>query len=1320
MRDPKSPGEANREGPILLHPGLPPGRAGEVLSPQNLAGERETARFAVGLFSALAFLEAEGWPFRPGLRFWGVGRDGLPLPAAAEAGAPEEAPARTFGALVLRLLSPRGTPRGAAPPLPRNLRRREAWRAFAGRCGEGGGGEFPCRSLLLGLLDIASSLEALPPPRWSYGVLADGAGLRRRPGLHLYPAQGGWEGEALRAEALLPSGGEGPLRAVSLQGIAPYPLAALEPLLALCLGSEEAARRWMGERLGSEGKRLEEDLAALLGRREEEGWWLDGAERLDAASRKVLHGAARTARKTVAGVLFHGPGRSSPLGVRLLWLPPVGEAWYRDHAAACLGAGWQPLLEVLEREGTPPPRAGAPLFPPLETVLPAAEEAEPRPEEMDRRTPSHLLRRAKRLLAGGREEAARFWEGQAFLSAGQPSLALTLWRSVPPGAVAPGLLPLGRARAFGALHDYGSLAQVLLETEGKEETFSPPVRALLAIQRAVALWLAGRAEEARKALEREEREEAGGDVPLLLLANLATICLRSMDTEGAVRALDQAFGRMGSGSGPFALAVLHHRRGLLRQLLGDLSGALEDLQAALGLSRQGQRRGLETGILCDLGNLLRRSGRSQEAEGAYRAAEEGALALGLSAVAQAARFNGAIVMLERGLPRRALPVFQAALREDLSAKNPLYAATDAFYTGLALEQMGRFPEALEAVERGLALAARVEEPQVLHELLVLKADLLVETGGQGALRSVLRRLSTTPWPSLEADDRLFEAALLGPRGAASPAERERLLAEATPLGRAFWYLHEAPRSGAPEEALRRALEAARELESPYLALRALRHLARRGAFPFLEEGDRERYRRFLVENDVRGPERDLLPLLEPPGGVVEAAPAPPCSSDLSVLEAARRGDGEALELLARHLGATVCLESGTGGVRFAGDGTAAGRRALLEGRGRPGIERTAEGTRVGAVDGMGRWVGVWFPAGRYLPAEAETLLGLWIRLLPTLPPPPSSVPTLPPVLRGLLLTRSPAMAPLVDLLVRAAPFRFPVLVTGEPGTGKEVCAQALHLLSPRAKRPWVPANCANLSPTLAASLLFGHRRGAFTGAERDQPGLVEAARESTLFLDEVGELPLEVQASLLRFLQDGSFLPLGEVRPRESDARIVAATNRDLAAAAEGGLFRRDLFHRLNVIRLEVPPLRRRPEDIPLLLSHFLERAAASEGLPVPRVHPDLLQRLGAYPWPGNVRELQNTARALLVASRGEALLLPRHLPASFGAATAPADSGRLARAVREAEARAIAQALEEAGGHPTEAARLLGLTRQGLFAKMKRLGLRRSTPGGPASAGGV
>ncbi len=314
-----------------------------------------------------------------------------------------------------------------------------------------------------------------------------------------------------------------------------------------------------------------------------------------------------------------------------------------------------------------------------------------------------------------------------------------------------------------------------------------------------------------------------------------------------------------------------------------------------------------------------------------------------------------------------------------------------------------------------------------------------------------------------------------------------------------------------------------------------------------------------------------------------------------------------------------------------------------------------------------------------------------------------------PVFSRSLITRSKVMESVLQTLQRTAAFSFPVLLAGEPGVGKEVCARALHAVSKRAKKKWVATNCANLTPTLAASLLFGHRKGAFTGADRDRIGLVEAARESTLFLDEVGELPLGVQANLLRFLEDGSFLPLGEVRSRTSNARVVAATNRDLQLAIREGSFRVDLFHRLDVIRIVIPPLRKRLEDIPLLLEHFLAGAAEKEGLPLPIVDSSVLARFAAYPWPGNVRELQNTAKALLVASQGEKRILASHLPERFLHPEATAGlTGSLAQVVVEAQRRVIEEALEATGGNLTAAAKRLGVSRQNLLQKTRKLGIKR------------
>ncbi|MEW6757476.1 MAG: sigma-54 dependent transcriptional regulator, partial [Acidobacteriota bacterium] len=760
-----------------------------------------------------------------------------------------------------------------------------------------------------------------------------------------------------------------------------------------------------------------------------------------------------------------------------------------------------------------------------------------------------------------------------------------------------------------------------------------------------------------------------------------------------------------------------HRWGLLKQKLGDVEAARAHFERALETAASVGFRAHEVSALCDLGNALRRLVRPTEAAAAYERAADGGRALGLRVITSYARFNAAICRLEEGHPLEALTIFQGALLEDVAARNAVAASLDAFWCTLTLQHLGRYPEALEAADKALSQLDKVSEPEVLHDLLVVLSDLLLLTGQEGRLRHVLERLRATPWPDLEADDRIMEAAVRAAAakrglGAFSDLDRKKavdLLETATPCGRAFWHLLSAGAGGDARGALETAWAEARSAGSHHLSCRALLALARAGDMPRLEAEVQENLRTYLTANRVRGPERDLLSILEAPP---DPRPAPEefPLSEMALLASAESGEEGALERLAAYLGGPVCLSSPGDPPRFAGDADPDSRRVLLAGRGRTGPVQEDGTSLVGAQDPSGRWVGCAFRPGRYVPGEPETLLRLWLKLLPIRSPAPHRPPpVLPKAFEGILLTRSPAMAPPLDLLARAAAFTFPVLLTGEPGTGKEIFAQALHHASARGRKAWVPANCANLSSTLAASLLFGHRKGAFTGADRDQGGLVEAARDSTLFLDEVGELPAEVQAALLRFLQDGSFLPVGEVRPRHSTARVVAATNRDLEEAVSQGAFRADLLHRLNVIRVEIPPLRRRTEDVALLFEHFLTRAADAENVPCPPVDPEVLSRLEAYRWPGNVRELQNTARALLVASRGEERIQPRHLPARIaeGGAPVPGDGLTLAHSLRRAEAAAIRSALDACGGSPSEAARRLGISRQGLYEKTRRLGLR-------------
>jgi two-component system, NtrC family, response regulator HydG len=303
---------------------------------------------------------------------------------------------------------------------------------------------------------------------------------------------------------------------------------------------------------------------------------------------------------------------------------------------------------------------------------------------------------------------------------------------------------------------------------------------------------------------------------------------------------------------------------------------------------------------------------------------------------------------------------------------------------------------------------------------------------------------------------------------------------------------------------------------------------------------------------------------------------------------------------------------------------------------------------------------------------------------------------------------SESMRALGRLVGRVGPKNVTVLITGESGTGKERVAEALVRASPRANRPFVRFNCAAISAELAEAELFGHARGAFTGAVRSRPGLFGEADGGTILLDEVGELAPNAQAKLLRVLQEGEVRPVGEERPRSVDVRVLAATHRTLEDMVRAGTFREDLFYRLNVVRLHVPPLRDRPDDVDLLARHFLERFADRFGLTALHVPEALLERLRAHRWPGNVRELENALESLVALSPAEGLDLSL-LPFGRGEAVAAPSDGTplgLKARVEAYEKGLVVEALRAARGNRSEAARRLAVSRVTLHDKLKKYGL--------------
>ncbi len=335
------------------------------------------------------------------------------------------------------------------------------------------------------------------------------------------------------------------------------------------------------------------------------------------------------------------------------------------------------------------------------------------------------------------------------------------------------------------------------------------------------------------------------------------------------------------------------------------------------------------------------------------------------------------------------------------------------------------------------------------------------------------------------------------------------------------------------------------------------------------------------------------------------------------------------------------------------------------------------------------------------PVDIEELLRL-VRGL-TASPAPAAAKTASPPYRFEGVWSEQGLGRIIDLLAMVAPTDASVLILGESGTGKELVARSIHANSPRREGPFLAVNCAALSESLIESELFGHEKGAFTGAVAAKAGKFQLANGGTLFLDEIGELPMAVQAKLLRAVQEKTFERVGGTRTLQADVRIVAATNRDLQQRVREGQFREDLFFRLNVFPVRLPPLRERREEIPLLLRHFVAKYGPAFNKRIKGWSSAFLSRLTAYHFPGNIRELENLVERSIILTRGE--ILEESVLPDLTAAAAPRPDSRPID-LRENERQAILAALEQTGGNKSRAAELLGISRRALHYKIKEYGV--------------
>jgi DNA-binding NtrC family response regulator/tetratricopeptide (TPR) repeat protein len=800
---------------------------------------------------------------------------------------------------------------------------------------------------------------------------------------------------------------------------------------------------------------------------------------------------------------------------------------------------------------------------------------------------------------------------------------------------------------------------------------------------AISLAQTGGYDEALAALGRAERFAASAgadDVVAMVCGNQANVMMLQHRHDQALALAERSVSiheAHGSGHG---LAVALATLGQIRVRLGDLGRAEEALNRALGVRSPIQFHETTGAVLDTLAQIhLLRGGYDAASECLNRARDAyGAYGRQTNRWYEwSVRVLSARLALRRGRHEEALTLAD----EILGADAPPFDALQA--TLIAAEALVAADRLAEAEHR-LATVADTLDPRVVPaswgEYLRLRGAIHAKTGrGADAYHDFSQSAAL-----LDLLGERYQAAL-------SHLALGRFVAQTGARSAAERHLHAALR-------IFQQLGAKRDVEDTHAARRLLTAVGT--GVDVISSPDSEDA---IVRRIV-----DAAALPELLGRETAAALLESASADLSVVFV-RLEDGSP-----RVIAAAGCdAETARGIARNATHGGAYGHGGIVAVE---PLGRDREGFRFGLIASPRPLGYVAARQLRTIAAVARQGFALCAARERTPTPSPGATvdQSLEPLLPG-FLSASTAMTRVVEQIKRLRGNSLTVLITGESGTGKELVARAIHVGSLRSAAVFLPYNCTTTGRELADSQLFGHRRGSFTGAVADQPGLIRAAAGGTLFLDEIGDLPLDVQPKLLRFLEQQEILPVGETKPQKVDVRVLAATNADLESRVAEGKFREDLYYRLSVIRIHVPPLRERREEIPHLSAYFLREASERLAKPDVRLSSETLDLFAQYRWPGNVRQLKNEIQRAVAMSQPGRAIEPDQLspeianvrpPIAHSAVRARPTAVNLASAIEEMERDMIRSALDQARGNIAETARALGLTRRGLYLKLRRLGL--------------
>jgi DNA-binding NtrC family response regulator len=1069
----------------------------------------------------------------------------------------------------------------------------------------------------------------------------------------------------------------------------PFPYSSLQPIFVSLFEDNGEATKLFNDLLSKGEESLKDGLLKLIESRE--SGVLFYGEKVDSQTKNLLFYILRKIRSKV--ILFVDK-ESPPVGkvsnIHLLYLSREGEKWYKENAKNLGFEDDESLLNYILS-------ADFPLFSPFNPLLPAAcikkknvtkgaplQIYQKYLDEKDEGKKGKLLIRS--LIELGQIEVA-IEKIEQCQTKDDECLFLEIY-----------------AKSFIPDNSF------VLQNCDKVKKIDEDDKFILKLLKARSLWISGNVEEGESELLSMLKKEKENENYLKILNQLATLYLNSGEIEKADECLKEFSQKMDEEDEKEKL-LYNYLLSLRSRNKNDLKGALNFAEESLKGARGGRYHYYEALLNVEIANILRLLGRFDDARKNLRTALLQTKALRSKNLEETITFDRIILEVEEGSLLKAQKAIEN-LNENVK-KSPIEKIIESYWLARILYLRGEFFPALMEIEKSLK-NRKILSKELYLSLNILKANLLFNLNDFKSLYLLLKSLEKDEALSLGPDYFLeyYSILLLASSKKIISISKDdeetknKIIDRCSPLSMMTYYISEALSSNSYDQIENwaiKSLKISNEYNNIFIKAFSFSLLLKIGRLPVLKEDEILQIEKFIKDNKIKGIFDSLLQLKE---GKRKESSVQQSDDKLNFLSKVKNFDiRESLKQFLRYSQVSgVLIVKDDGSLFYEGDIPETFIKSnILKEINFVGEKRILDYNLFSAKSENGFWGAI---LSRDYDSQSVDFFKVYLELLSESKTSlkEDNVEEEFSLLDKLILGNSETIKSVKKKIVEASQFNFPVLITGEAGSGKEVCAKGVHLLSKRGKKEWVAFNCANLTPTLATSQLFGYKKGAFTGADSDREGLVSAAKDSTLFLDEIGELPFETQSHFLRFLQDGTFQPLGSNITLNSNARIIAATNRNLEEEVEKGNFREDLYYRLKVLTIEVPPLRDRKEDIPAIFEKFLKEECEKEKINEPLVEKGVILKLLSHPFYGNVRELQNLTKRLIVSSLKSGRIDERNI--EFDKFVEIKENMPLDEKLKKYERELILDILKRNSFNIKESARESGLSRQAFYQRAKRLGV--------------